>query len=153
MRRAGDTVARIGENLLALREVDVVDGSVVGPSSDFVEDFDEPPAFDGLGVVSATRSPSLMVPKNRGPKSGTILRLRRGSGGSRTSNPSLSSDRPRGADEQKGKVENQQNQIGSVYLHPPSCSKPMMLTMMRLMPSGSRSCVLNSHRRRQLTRD
>ena len=51
LRRAGDTVARIGEDLLALREVDVVDGAVVGPEGDLVEDFDEPPAFDGLDVV------------------------------------------------------------------------------------------------------
>ena len=51
LRRAGDTVARIGEDLLALREVDVVDGAVVGSNSDLVEDLDEPPAFNGLDVV------------------------------------------------------------------------------------------------------
>ena len=69
-------------------------------------------------MILATRGPSLIDPKNPGPKSGTILRLRRASGGLRTSDPSPLSGRPRGADEQRGKVENQKNQIGSVYLPP-----------------------------------
>ena len=45
LRRAGDTVAKIGEDLIAWCEVDVVDGAVVGSEGDLVEDFDEPPRF------------------------------------------------------------------------------------------------------------
>ena len=45
LRRTGDTVARIGEDLIALREIRIADGAMVGPEGDLVKDLDEPPRF------------------------------------------------------------------------------------------------------------